>query len=243
MSTSCPGLRGRGSKLRARKERRGPRAFLGSLSTPPCRKGVLEVALDSVGEGWHFRHLTSLRSGQQAMVNTWSASPIIRTTERTDKGPRPHRGCHWPPRCRRHPGSEWWVQAPMEYRIRSATPPASSCCPPRPPRSVLGIKTEQQADQPAFYVPRYLAAAGLDVGPFVDYPEVTEILGRPVDRRLVDVPGEIDLVDVFRRPRHPAPSGGHARRTAAGGLDAVFATTPWRAPWPRRGSRWSRTIA
>ena len=67
--------------------------------------------------------------------------------------------------------------------------------------AVLGMKTEQQENQPAFYVPRYLAEAGFDVVPVpVYYPEVTEILGRPVYRRLVDVPGQIDLVDVFRRP-------------------------------------------
>jgi uncharacterized protein len=35
----------------------------------------------------------------------------------------------------------------------------------------------------------------------VYYPEVTEILGRKVYRRLADVPGELDLVDVFRRPQ------------------------------------------
>jgi predicted CoA-binding protein len=68
--------------------------------------------------------------------------------------------------------------------------------------AVLGIKTEAQADQAAFYVPKYLASAGFDVIPVpVYYPEVKEILGRPVYRRLADVPGEIDLVDVFRRPR------------------------------------------
>jgi uncharacterized protein len=68
--------------------------------------------------------------------------------------------------------------------------------------AVLGIKTEERADQPAFYVARYLVDAGLDVIPVpVYYPEVTEILGRKVYRKLVDVPGEIDLVDVFRRPR------------------------------------------
>jgi uncharacterized protein len=68
--------------------------------------------------------------------------------------------------------------------------------------AVLGIKTEAQAGQPAFDVPRYLAQAGLDVVPVpVYYPEATEILGRRVYRRLVDVPGEIDLVDVFRRPQ------------------------------------------
>lgn len=68
--------------------------------------------------------------------------------------------------------------------------------------AVLGIKTEQQLGQPAFYVPEYLAQAGVDVVPVpVYYPEVTHILERPVFRRLVDVPGDIDLVDVFRRPQ------------------------------------------
>ena len=66
--------------------------------------------------------------------------------------------------------------------------------------AVLGIKTEAQADQPAFYVPKYLDAAGLQVIPVpVYYPEVTEILGKRVYRKLIDIPGEIDLVDVFRR--------------------------------------------
>ena len=68
--------------------------------------------------------------------------------------------------------------------------------------AVLGIKTERQSDQPAFYVPRYLDRAGFDVIPVpVYYPEVTRILGKPVYRRLADVPGGVDLVNVFRRPR------------------------------------------
>ena len=68
--------------------------------------------------------------------------------------------------------------------------------------AVLGIKTEQQSGQPAFYVPQYLERAGVDVVPVpVYYPEVKEILGKPVYRKLSDVPGEIDLVDVFRRPQ------------------------------------------
>jgi len=66
--------------------------------------------------------------------------------------------------------------------------------------AVLGIKTEAQADQPSFYVPKYLAAAGFEVIPVpVYYPEVTEILGKRVYRRLTEIPGNIDLVDVFRR--------------------------------------------
>jgi predicted CoA-binding protein len=69
--------------------------------------------------------------------------------------------------------------------------------------AVLGMKTEQQADQPAFYVPQYLVEAGLDVIPVpVYYPEVTEILGRKVYRKLTEIPGDLDVVDVFRRPQH-----------------------------------------
>ena len=68
--------------------------------------------------------------------------------------------------------------------------------------AVLGMKTEAQAGQAAFYVPQYLDAAGLEIVPVpVYYPEVTSILGKQVYRRLVDVPGAIDLVDVFRKPK------------------------------------------
>jgi uncharacterized protein len=67
--------------------------------------------------------------------------------------------------------------------------------------AVLGIKTEQQADQPAFCIPAYLDHVGIEVVPVpVYYPEVTEILGKQVYRKVEDVPGEIDIVDVFRRP-------------------------------------------
>lgn len=68
--------------------------------------------------------------------------------------------------------------------------------------AVLGIKTEQQAGQPAFYVAEYLAGAGVEVVPVpVYYPEATSILGKPVYRKVADIPGEVDLVDVFRRPQ------------------------------------------
>ena len=72
--------------------------------------------------------------------------------------------------------------------------------------AVLGIKTERQAYQPAFYVPQYLAAAGLEVVPVpVYYPEVTEILGQKVYRKLADVPGPVDMVNVFRRSEDIPP--------------------------------------
>jgi predicted CoA-binding protein len=72
--------------------------------------------------------------------------------------------------------------------------------------AVLGIKTEAQGFQPAFYVPRYMADAGFDVVPVpVYYPEATEILGRKVYRKLADVPGRIDMVNVFRRAQDVPP--------------------------------------
>ena len=68
--------------------------------------------------------------------------------------------------------------------------------------AVLGIKTEAQSDQPAFYVPKYCVDAGFDVVPVpVYYPEAIEILGRPVVRRLADVSPPADMINVFRRSR------------------------------------------
>jgi len=68
--------------------------------------------------------------------------------------------------------------------------------------AVLGIKPESHAGQPAFYVSKYMQNAGYTIIPVpVYYPEVTEILGERVYRKLTDVPGEIDMVNVFRRPK------------------------------------------
>jgi len=67
--------------------------------------------------------------------------------------------------------------------------------------AVLGIKTEAQRGQPAFYVPEYMQRAGYDIVPVpVYYPDVKEILGRPVYRTVAAIPGRVDMVNVFRRP-------------------------------------------
>ena len=71
--------------------------------------------------------------------------------------------------------------------------------------AVLGIKPAWTG-KPAFYVPEYTQRAGYEVIPVpVYYPDITEILGRPVYRRLTDVPPPIDIVDVFRRPHDVPP--------------------------------------
>ena len=65
--------------------------------------------------------------------------------------------------------------------------------------AVLGIKPD--ASQPANYVPAYAQKAGYEIIPIpVYFPDATEMLGEPVYRTLAAVPGEIDIVDVFRRP-------------------------------------------
>jgi uncharacterized protein len=72
--------------------------------------------------------------------------------------------------------------------------------------AVLGIKPESRAAAPAFYVPEYMLRQGYDIVPVpVYYPDVVEILGRRVHRSLRDVPGPIDMVNVFRRPRDIPP--------------------------------------
>ncbi|HEX8177072.1 MAG TPA: CoA-binding protein [Pyrinomonadaceae bacterium] len=92
--------------------------------------------------------------------------------------------------------------------------------------AVLGIKTEAQSFQPAFYVPQYMAQAGFEVIPVpVYYPNVTEILGQKVYRKLAEVPGEIDLVNVFRRPED-----------VAGHLDDILGKKP-KAVWMQSGIR------
>lgn len=68
--------------------------------------------------------------------------------------------------------------------------------------AVLGIKTEAQGGQPAYYVPQYLQRAGYEVVPVpVYYPDATEILGEKVYRSVSEIPGPVDVVIIFRRPR------------------------------------------
>jgi predicted CoA-binding protein len=67
--------------------------------------------------------------------------------------------------------------------------------------AVLGIKPESRSSAAAHYVPAYLAEHGYDIVPVPTYyPDVTEILGRPVVRDLTAIEGEVDIVDVFRKP-------------------------------------------
>ena len=71
-----------------------------------------------------------------------------------------------------------------------------------------------------------MARAGYDVVPVpVYYPEVTRILDRPVYRAVRDVPGPVDMVDVFRRPSDIPPH-----------VDDILAARP-RVVWLQLGIR------
>jgi len=88
--------------------------------------------------------------------------------------------------------------------------------------AVLGIKVESH--QPAHFVPAYAQRAGFEIIPVpVYYPEVTEILGQRVHRRIADIPGDVDIVDVFRRS-HRVPDH----------VDDILAKHP-KAVWMQSG--------
>jgi predicted CoA-binding protein len=72
--------------------------------------------------------------------------------------------------------------------------------------AVLGIKPESHAGQAAFYVAAHMAEAGYEIIPVpVYFPELTEILGKPVFRSVASVGRPIDMVNVFRRPADIPP--------------------------------------
>lgn len=92
--------------------------------------------------------------------------------------------------------------------------------------AVLGIKTEAQSFQPAYYVPEYVQSAGYEIVPVpVYYPDVITILGEPVYRRVADIPGDVDLVNVFRRSHDVPPH-----------VDDILAKKP-KAVWMQSGIR------
>ena len=59
----------------------------------------------------------------------------------------------------------------------------------------------------------------------VYYPDVTEVFGRKVYRKVAEVPGPIDMVNVFRRP---ADVTGH--------VDDILAAKP-KSVWLQQGIR------
>ena len=92
--------------------------------------------------------------------------------------------------------------------------------------AVLGIKAKSHADQPAHYVPAHMAAAGYEIIPVpVYFPDVKEILGKKVFRKVADIGRSIDMVNVFRRPGDIPPH-----------VDDILAAKP-KSVWMQLGIR------
>ena len=72
--------------------------------------------------------------------------------------------------------------------------------------AVLGIKPETHAAQPAHMIPAYLHRMGYEVIPVpVYYPDVAEILGRPVLRAVAGIKGRVDVLNVVRKAEDLPP--------------------------------------
>jgi uncharacterized protein len=90
--------------------------------------------------------------------------------------------------------------------------------------AVLGIKPDP--DQPAYYVPDHAEHAGYEIVPVpVYYPDLTEMMGKKVYRKIAEIPGDIDMVNVFRRPKDIPPH-----------VDDIIAKKP-RSVWFQLGIR------
>ncbi len=95
-----------------------------------------------------------------------------------------------------------------DWKNNLVTDPAAIAAMLRDTRTiaVLGIKPESRGGEAAHYVPAYMADAGFEIVPVpVYYPDVTEILGRPVHRTLAAIGRPVDMVNVFRRPADIPP--------------------------------------
>ena len=84
-------------------------------------------------------------------------------------------------------------------------------------RTIAVVGLSPQRHRPSHRIAAYLIDRGYLV--FGVRPDGEEILGRPCYPRLSDVPEAIDLVNVFRRPRH-LPQ--HTDETIAVGAPALW---------------------
>ena len=67
--------------------------------------------------------------------------------------------------------------------------------------AVVGLSPKK--DRPSYRVAEYLMANGYEIIPV--NPNCTEIFGKKCYRSLTDVPGDVDVVDIFRKPEEVPP--------------------------------------
>ena len=97
----------------------------------------------------------------------------------------------------------------------------------RTARTVAVLGAKPGVDQPAFYVPAYLAARGYRIFPVNPTLAGRSLFGHPVVATLADLSEPVDVIDVFRRPEFLP---GHARE---------ILSLPWRpsVAWFQLGIR------
>lgn len=86
----------------------------------------------------------------------------------------------------------------------------------RPVRTVAVLGAKDKPWEPAFYVPASLAEAGLRLWPVNPALRSRPPWGEPPVGSLAELPGPVDLIDVFRRPE-----------LIPGHVDEILAL-PWR---------------
>jgi hypothetical protein len=82
----------------------------------------------------------------------------------------------------------------------------------REARTVAVLGAKAQPSEPAHYVPAYLAREGYRVLPVNPTLAGRRILGQAVVSTLADLPGPVDVIEVFRRPEYLP---GHATEVLA----------------------------
>jgi predicted CoA-binding protein len=83
-------------------------------------------------------------------------------------------------------------------------------------RRIAVVGLSDDPSRPSHDVASYLISAGKDVIPV--NPNYRSVLGRRCYASLDEVPGQIDVVDVFRRPEHCAEVARQAVAVGAKGL-------------------------
>jgi predicted CoA-binding protein len=86
----------------------------------------------------------------------------------------------------------------------------------RESRTVAVLGAKDRPAEPAYYVPAYLARQGYRLSLVNPTLAGARVLDVPVVSSLADLPGPVDLIDVFRRPQFLS---GHA---------AEILALPWR---------------
>jgi uncharacterized protein len=94
--------------------------------------------------------------------------------------------------------------APQDRRLRALLGLA---------RTIAVVGLSSRPDRPSNEVAAYLQRRGYRIIPV--NPFETEVLGEPAHPSLLDVPGRVDVIDVFRRPEHTPEVARQAVRIGA----------------------------